>query len=183
MFNGHHPVLRSFFLIAVGLMFILLGSHAPWTARLNPQPLHTFIMDLPRHPLWSPPPTPTLEHFEDVFASERFSASAAIHVSVDWFKLFFEILVGLWLMMICIAFVYLVVADRRPDPVLQISCGIAAASTIGVVASVVLWVILGGWGPPCMEYLLPAGFILGSFVGWRWHQADLTGKPDSPMDL
>lgn len=183
MYNSPHPVLRSSFLISVGLMFVLLGFHAPWSARLDPQPSHTFIMDLPRHPLWSPPSAPTLEQFEEVFESERFPRSAAIHVRVEWLELFFEMLGWLLLLVLCIAIIYLAVPDRRPEPVLQISCGIAAASIVGLIASIILWVIWGGWGPPCLEFLLPAGFIIGAFVGWRWYRADSTGCADWPMVL
>lgn len=157
-------VLVAVFVGAIGLV----AWQGRWEGHLT-RGNHTWIVDLGRAPIWSPPPTPTYAIFQsDVEGSKGFPAEETPGLvfkrilRIDWMVI--DLLLFLWPATVVSGLVYLALRGERRDFLLHLGLCIGIGLSLGVVGCVGLWLLFGGWGPPAPELFGSLGLI-GGIVG------------------
>ena len=158
-----------------------LGGSAPvvWNGRWQGELSHgnrTWIIDLDRAPIWSPPANPTFARFTEAFkeskelpSEETPGVTTGRSLKVD--EMIVELLLYFWLVTVATGFLYFAGRGQRRDRVLHVVLSVGIGLTAALVVCAGLWATLGGWGPPFPEFLGGLGLALGIVVGWR------SGKP------
>lgn len=134
------------------------ATQARWAAKLQHHS-SDFTIRLPRAPLWDPPPLSTYADFhKTVSASPSPPRSfppetecTTVYV-LEREMMLLDVLLWLWVTTAVVSLFY--PGDRR-DRVIRTAAFSFLGITGGVGASVVLWMIYGGWGPPmphCFGY-------------------------------
>src|SRR3954449_10188862 len=104
-------ILRTLFLVAASIAVIVALWRTHWEARLSYE--GTAIIDLPRSPIWSPPPTPSYEVFRSTFNTlPTAAASASIRRVFRTDRTFFDFALYLWAVCTGFGVVYLCVRRR-----------------------------------------------------------------------
>lgn len=171
------PALRAAFLGMLVLLLAICAVRAPWLA-VGRASQGTYLMDLAAAPLWSPPPSPSRDHFVATFASLAATAETTlvIDVRVRWGCLLVttastfavpSLLCGLW---------YWAARERRLDAVLHAALGSGIGTLAAAVLCIALWAVLGGWGPPFAVPLAVIGPVAGA-LGGLWRHRRLARRP------
>jgi hypothetical protein len=152
---------------------------ARWEGRLV-RGNHTWLIDLGRHPVWSPPSPPDYERFRQEFEqSEDFPPphGCAIESSYRPAEVALEAVLYLWLVTGSCGLLYLGARGPRRDFVMHCAASVAAGLTAAVAACLALWCVAGGWGPP-----FPACFgVFGLVVGLARGIASFPGRGEAPV--
>src|SRR5258706_7466166 len=113
-------MLRTFFLVATVIVALIALSRAHWEGTLSDG--GTWIVDLPRSPVWSPPPVPAYETFRSTFDMLPVSATSAPIRRVfraDW--TFLDFTLYLWAVAAVFGIIYLCIHRRPRDPILHVA--------------------------------------------------------------
>ena len=159
--NGSPLTLSRVVLVLGGLACaFFVVTEAQWESRLE-HAGGAYIFHAPRAPLWSPPPKASYSEFREAFSgSQGFppeQSSTVVRV-LKWDWMLVEALLWLWAATGLASIVYL--GDER-DWVLRAAVFACLGLTAGALASVGLWVVLGGWGPPMPEFFGVVGLVVG----------------------
>jgi hypothetical protein len=134
---------------------------------------HQYLIDLDSTPLWSPPPAPSFADYSEHFTNDGdpLPSQGKIRVYHMWDSWILGIIM-IWLMgflaITPIAFLFFR-RDLALGALARVGAGLIGAS----LACFVLWLLVGGWGPPA-----PLLFgILGLIVGGIWAAIYVSQKP------
>jgi hypothetical protein len=161
--------LRRVFLAACIGCVAIVAWRGHWQGRLI-YANHTWIVDLSRAPIWAPPAVPPYSMFwEDFEASEGFPPEGASGVTIqrvlmlDWMAV--DLLLDLWVVTIAGGLLYLAVRGERRDLILHVGLSAGICLTVGAAASIGLWLLCGGWGPPAPGVFGGLSLIVGFVAG------------------
>ncbi len=143
-------------------------ARARWEAYVT-GPGGTWFLKLERAPLWAPPAIPDRSKFDETFAAGQAPAVAAetpVRRAVEWDWMLLEALIGLWGATGFASVVYFLVRGEHRDEILRVAAWVFFGLTAAAAASVGLWIWLGGWGPPLVDWLGPAGLVVGLVVAF-----------------
>lgn len=143
---------------------IQFATQARWQAKLQ-HPSGAYLFQLPRAPLWDPPPFPTYAEFQRTFSGPLSAPRSfppepectTVRV-LSWKGMLFEALLWLWLTTAVVSIFY--PWDRR-DRMVRTAAFAFLGLTGGACATVSLWLIHGGWGPPMPHYFGLFGLSVG----------------------
>lgn len=90
----------------------------------------------------------------------------------DWMIL--DFLVCVWAITAAFGIVYLLARPKRPDVFLHGVACIAAGLTGSAALCVLLWIILGGWGPPSPLFFGVVGHVAGLVLGAATYPRNVT---------
>lgn len=160
--------LRTIWFALLAAVVLWLSSRAPWLAELHHGGCG-YLLELGRAPVWNPPPEPSFARFAETFRQTlefpRFATVADdVRVAVMGDHFCGELLLGCSLPCALCGLWYWAVRGRRVDLVLHGALGVAVGVAAGAVGSIGLWFLLGGWGPPLLQFGL-SGFVLGGLTG------------------
>src|SRR5215831_18580004 len=118
-------VLRSAFLVTCLACPLLAMGNCRWQGKLTLD-YHTWIVDLGRTPLWSPPAVPSYAKFKEAFKDSadlptEDSAGLAITRQVDLESLVIELFPYLWIVTVVFGLLYLAGRGTRRDPILHVA--------------------------------------------------------------
>lgn len=161
--------LRLLFLACLASGTVLLLARVPWEARLRAPTAdgtHEWVIRLDRGPVWDPPPAPSREQFEEHFGRDKPPASGGeITRKADWAEVFDEGMLGLWVIAFGSALAYHGLRGERTDLVFQICSRLAWTIPAWGLVCVLVWLVVGGWGPPCCPGFLSLGLLHGLVAG------------------
>jgi hypothetical protein len=161
-------------LLAVGCMGAIAFSmcSTPWRACLvqqNREWKSEWIIQLGNGPMWERPVAPDYQAFRDHFEKpQNFPAPNDVWVittSYEPWNVILGSLIFCWPTTVVCGLLYHVFRGEKRDWVLHISLYIAIWLSASVGVCVVLWVIVGGWGPLAFDCFAVLGFIGGISSG------------------
>lgn len=136
---------------------MFIASNGRWEGRLVAGGV-TWHLDLTNAPLWSPPPVPNYDAFQQHFSAAAelpFEGTPGLSIDralkFDWMLV--ELLLLIWPISVVLGLLYRAVRGERRDLILHLALAVGVGLTCGAAACMGLWFIGGGWGPP-----LPAAF-------------------------
>lgn len=149
--------LRVLFLLTIGGGMALVFTRSPWEGHLRVGS-HTWILRLPPAPLWASPTVPPYRQFRETFEELPPSNTPGqeIRPVLKWDWMVLELLLYLWVTCGAFGLCYVLVRGRQRDPILHGGLGVGIGLTAGAAGCFLLWLALGGWGPP-----LPILFGMG----------------------
>jgi hypothetical protein len=148
---------------------VAVAWNGRWEARLSAGSA-TWIQDLPRAPIWSPPAEPDYARFREAFSGEGFPGPDQPGLSIrrvlklDWMAI--DLLFYLWPLTLAFGVVYLGLRERRRDMMLHLALSAGAGLTAAAVVCIGLWLVCGGWGAPAPEFFGAVGLVGGILTGW-----------------
>ncbi len=156
-------------LLALGCFGATLwaAAHADWEARVAPGD-GLDVMNLGRHPVWSPPESPaqfTFHSRSHRTESRPIRAGDVVAKSVRPADVAVEAAVLAWPTLAVVGVLYLASRGRRRSAALHCAGSVALGQCVALVACVAglqFWVSAGGW--PHLPYDLFAVGILGGLV-------------------
>lgn len=169
-------VLRWAFVgVAIGVCVYRLAVHGQWEGRLQHGRYQTWIIVLPKSPIWSPPPLPAYSDFAAVFDNDgdlpdEFSTPLVIERRLRFAFMYIDTLLWLWPVTLLAGIGYCVMRNDKRDWILYSALCIGTGLSSAVACSIVLWITLGGWGPPAPAFLGTVGLVAGAvatFVSFR----------------
>ena len=165
------------FAIQISIVLLIMGSfiwvvlNARWESTYVVQEEyggHTYIMRLAPSPLWAKPPLPSFEEFDDHFSSSALNQGGRITVHNKWSWWILD-LFSIWL-----------IASGFITPILLIfyrkhkTLGVFARVGVGLIISAsvcfLLWLSIGGWGPPSPLLFGILGLTGGGIWAFRFHE-------------
>jgi hypothetical protein len=169
--------MQILFLVVVASSLRVVATRVEWEGRLRVANF-TWITHLPLGPLWNPPEAPTYELFRDSFDDLPPAGAPGLSIEriLKWDWTLADLLLYLWVVNGLFGLLYLMLRRGRRDLVLHCGLGTALGLTGGAMACIGLWLVFGGWGPPCPEFFGLTGAIIG-LLGSRlsWHRNAGTG--------
>jgi hypothetical protein len=162
-------VLRWAFLVACFTCLVIVAWRGPWEGRLT-QANHTWIVDLGRAPVWTPPADSSYARFREVFeASQGLPVEGGQGITIrrvlkmDWMAT--ELFLYLWLVTLVSGLGYLAVRRERRSLILHLGLAVGIGLTVGAAGCIGLWLLIGGWGAPAPNFFGGLGLVLGVVVG------------------
>lgn len=157
--------------LRIGLLFSVVYAaatilnHGLWKGRYKS--VQTWSIQLEPSPVWNPPSIPTYEQFHSQFDAlpKNQAQGTSLTRILKWDWMVVDFLVYFWGITTGVSVVYLGIRAKRRDPVLQFTLWIAAGLTGSAVTCVLLWGVIGGWGPPWPLLFGVVGLILGPIIG------------------
>ncbi len=139
----------------------------------------TYIIDLDRSPLWSPPPSPDYAAFKSTFDDLPSSKPAEFTITRvhKWSWTLLDLALLFLLIGLISALVYFPLRKRLHDPVLHYAGWIGMGLAGSAILCFVLWVLVGGWGPPVPLLFTVLGVVSGAVV------AAITWRSESPNPI
>jgi len=127
-------------------------------------------MALAVQPIWSRPATPTREDLVSHFSGgeEPFPAEGVIIVRHKWSWWFFN-LVMTWLLGALIISPMALIFFRN-DALLGTVGRIGATLIGGAFVCFLVWLLIGGWGPPFPVGFAAVALVIGAIWSWRFLQ-------------
>jgi hypothetical protein len=129
----------------------------------------SWIIQLGNGPMWERPVAPDYQAFRDHFEKpQNFPAPNDVWVittSYEPWNVILGSLIFCWPTTVVCGLLYHVFRGEKRDWVLHISLYIAIWLSASVGVCVVLWVIVGGWGPLAFDCFAVLGFIGGISSG------------------
>jgi hypothetical protein len=154
------------FRFSILIIAVLTLSNAEWQGTLNTANNETYIMHLPRGPVWSPPPVPSYQEFRtqfDTLPADAKSAQRRRVFGAEEFSLRFELY--LWADTLVFGYLYLCFRRNARDPVLHLAVCLAATLTSAAIVSFAFWLLAGGFISPLPEILAGVAIAVGLIVG------------------
>ncbi|MBS0209323.1 MAG: hypothetical protein JSS27_10240 [Planctomycetes bacterium] len=144
------------------------ASSVPWKAECVID-RHNLSMHLSPHPVWAPPRSPAYSEFQAAFHSliEMPPNSTSISVRVLWGAAAIEVVLMFWVVSILVALVSFMENPRRIEFPVVFARSFALCLTFAAGSCFVLYVIVGGWGPPFPEFFAVCGLVAGAFFGFQ----------------
>lgn len=156
--------------IAIGVCFDRLAVNGQWEGRLRHSVFRTSIIDLPRSPIWSPPPLPDYADFpadsDDGGLPAESSTPLVIERRLRFTFMYIDTLLWLWPVTLLAGVGYRVLRDNQRDRVLHLALCIGIGLSSAAACSIVLWMMLGGWGPPAPVFLGTVGLVAGAIAAF-----------------
>lgn len=154
--------LRTFLIVGVVGAGILTFGRADWEGRLR-RANYTWIIRLERAPVWNAPPAPTYSRFQATFDDLPPSPSSGmtIYTACKWDWTFVRFCLYLWIVAGIMGIAYTIFRSRKRDWLLHGALCVGIGLTAGAGTSFALWLIFGGWGPPCPEVFAMLGLLTG----------------------
>jgi hypothetical protein len=157
-------LIRFLFLsLAVASIIASIGF-AHWESRLL-RGNETFILDLPASAIWMSPRVPEYSEFEAMFNElpETQPANSTIGNRVRWDSVFLSFAV-------CVAGIGFIAAPvalflKNRDNIIYYWTCTAIGLIGGFVSSFLLWIVIGGWGPPFPVFFAVVGLVGGFGIG------------------
>jgi|GEM_PF-2251531 len=163
-----------------------LSLHGRWESAYTvrtPHGMRSYLLDIPNHALWNTPAYPTVAAFSAAFPDTEtpFPVNGTVtgYHKWDWWLID---LLTVWL--VSFAFIVLVgLSFSFKTPAWGALMRVGGGLYLGAGVCVVLWIIMGGWGPPAPLICGVAGIIAG--IGWamqhiRAHDGAETGPVSHP---
>jgi CHASE2 domain-containing sensor protein len=79
----------------------------------------------------------------------------------DW--TFLDFTLYLWAVAAVFGIIYLCIHRRPRDPILHVALCLGATLTVAALICFLLWLVVGGWGPPAPELFGGLAILLGLF--------------------
>ena len=126
----------------------------------------TFTSDLPPNPIWDPPALPTYESISSQFDLPiEQPDDCEISMRLRWGGMLLEFAFYMFILSTFLVCVFYHPHKFKPSRFLHAT----ACVTISILASCclcfVLWLIIGGWGPPVPILFILIGFVVGIYWG------------------
>jgi hypothetical protein len=143
---------------------------AHWMTSLRAPELELNALHADTAPLWSPPSAMSLAEvraMEDLFSEwHRVDpAQVSSRVVTHWDPMVGHLLLLLPPALVFPGWLYTRERGRRRDAVLHYGLRAGCGLALGLLASVGLWAVVGGWGPPLFLQLAVVGLVLGLLAG------------------
>ena len=122
--------------------------------------LHRFLMDLDSRPLWDPPHAPARSAFEAHFSRGSLPDGGVITVFHEWDLWLHGVLAAWWVGSLLIVPVSFLVYRR--NRALGSLARLGAGLVVAALACLLLWLAIGGWGPPAPLFFGVMGLLGGS---------------------
>lgn len=135
----------------------------------------TYLIELDRAPAWKPPEPPEPAKFVEAFRvrHELMPEDMVIRTHLKWDFMLLDFLLWFWGVSILFGVVSLSTAAGRHSISVYLIRWVAVSLTGAAAASVVLWEVAGGWGPPEPFHFAFGGIIAGIGLGIReWSQQE-----------
>ena len=164
--------LRIVFFCTLAGAALAAAWRAQWEAAVSIDD-RSWIIDLPRAPLWAGPAVPAYSafaEFPDLPPLRPAGATIQRSLRFDWMMQDFM----LWLWGLCMGcgLLYLMLRDGRRDWILHEALAIGIGLTISAGACVGLWMVFGGWGPPAPLVFGITGLLAGLIVGAAKYESE-----------
>lgn len=158
---------QCFYVLFVAAQIYCLAT-CPWSASLVPASGGNCLLNLPTSPIWSPPETPTYADFVKSLPSLGGTPEPPhpprVYPNIG--SLFFHFVLWLWLLCVVVAIIYSTLFQRYRDWFLDIVWWTAISMTTSAMLCIILWIALGGWGPPALILFAFAGLIAGPCIAF-----------------
>jgi hypothetical protein len=126
-------------------------------------------MDIGRHPFWHMPDEPDYRAFREHFAESKDFPSVPencdIRVTYEPAAVGMLALAYCWPIAILFGLLYRAIRGSKRDMILHCALHLALGLLAGVGLCIVVWLVLGGWGPPALELFVALGVIGGIASG------------------
>jgi hypothetical protein len=156
-------VLRLLFLMAFVGCLTMAAARAQWEGQFVVGN-HTWLIHLPRAPIWSPPDVPTYSEFQGFPDLPPASTpDLTIRRVLKWDWTIVELLLSVWGITVLFSAAYIVWRGERRDFLFHSILGAAIGMTSGAVLCLGVWLLCGGWAPPAPELFGLAGLVVGLF--------------------
>ena len=161
-------ILRFTFLAALVLSILFVAARGRWEGSLT-LGNRTWIIDLERAPVWSPPAVPPYELFTRTFHDLPAASTPGLEIMrvFKWEWVLVEFALYLWGITLVFGLLYLSEPGRRRDAALHYALSVAAGLTGAAFICVALWLVFGGWGPPFPVFFSLLGITSGILIGRR----------------
>ena len=176
--------LRWVFLLACLGCVAVVAWNGRWEGRLT-RGNHTWIVDLDRTPVWTPPPDPSYARFQKDFKeSQSFPAEETPDLAIrralklDWMAV--DLLVYLWPVSVVAGLLYLATRGTRRDLILHLGLSAGIGLSAGAAACMGLWLLFGGWGPPVPEFFGGLGLVVSLVAGLASFKRDRAVRGTAP---
>lgn len=164
-----------FILLTIGVLGWSVHD-VPWETRYTPPGgSHTYSIVHQPSPLWAPPSAMDVAAFRENWGSAddrpRILDSGRVESVINW-EMWLTGIAAFW-----VIFGGLLWPVFRLGARWERSWARAAGFSLGLLAGsascFVLWLFIGGWGPPA----IPLFALGGGFLGWRWSR-----RPSVPCE-
>ncbi|MEM7147162.1 MAG: hypothetical protein AAF591_18745 [Verrucomicrobiota bacterium] len=164
------PIIVALFFVGT---LVWMAFHGRWGSAYTlqeEQGSHSYLMDLSSRPLWDRPSAPTFADFTQHFSSSSLPDTGEITVYHKWDWWLIDVFM-IWLIGSLVIAPISFLAFRR-DRALGVFARVGAGLIASALACFLLWLAVGGWGPPA-----PLLFgIIGLVAGGIW-AASYVKKP------
>jgi hypothetical protein len=154
------------FLAAVILIAVwTLSSGIWWGALFDGK--QTWLIDLPKQPVWSPPSPPSYADFRREFNElpPEQSKEAATSIKLKWDFMLTTFLLYLWGTSVLFAAITLPGPAELRNIGIHVIRSLALSLSGSAAACVAIWLAIGGWGPPSPNFFGVAGLVIGIWMG------------------
>ncbi len=160
--------LRSSFILAAAVLLLVTLLCGQWQGHLKYGGT-TFIVDLPRAPVWSAPTLPTYATFQSTFTDlpTQQPANSRIIRYLKWDWMFFEFALWLWGITAVVGLLYVGIRGSNLDPFLDHVWHVGIGMTLAAFTSLAIWIVFGGWGPPFPIFFAVIGVVGGLLAAGR----------------
>ncbi len=127
----------------------------------------TYIVTLPENAIWNPPAVPAYSEFTSTFDSLPTTQpkGSMIYRVLKWDWMLLEFMLYCLGAFCLIAPVYLLTRRSRPDVVLHIVSCIGIGLLLAALLCFIIWLAIGGWGPPAPLFFAMIGLGGGALFG------------------
>lgn len=165
------------FATVTGMLVLWKCSNGIWDGRLFDGGRTWTIELVDRAPIWKPPEPPKPAEFGEAFRvrPESMTEDMVIRTHLKWDFMLLDFF--LWFLGVSLFFgvVSLSAPTGRHSISVHLIRWIAVALSGAAAACVVLWLVVGGWGPPEPLFFASGGVVAGIVLGIRkWSQQDIS---------
>ncbi|MEM7790385.1 MAG: hypothetical protein AAF546_03195 [Verrucomicrobiota bacterium] len=174
------PVIVSLFLVGT---LVWLAFHGRWESAYilqKEQGSHTYLMDLSSRPLWDRPSAPSFADFAQHFSSSSLPDSGEITVYHKWDWWLLDVFM-IWLIGSLVIAPISFLAFRR-DRALGVFARVGAGLIASAIACFVLWLAVGGWGPPAPLFFAIIGLVTGGIWAAIYAKKSPTANKSATVD-
>jgi hypothetical protein len=160
--------LRIVFVALLSGSALLMLTRGSWEGHLV-RGNHTSIISLSSRPVWSPPPVPSYETFRETFTDlplERAPGTDIVRVFRYDAAVFGFLLLAVASAGLC-GLLHLLTRRGGRDAIFHYALFIAIGFIAAAATCFVVWLVVGGWGPPFPLAFALLGIGFGIYLGKR----------------
>jgi hypothetical protein len=153
------------FVAVVVLISLWVLSNGIWLGTLF-DGNQTWLIHLDSQPVWSPPATPAYADFQIVFNDlpPQQSMRSKIDIQLEWD--FMLVTFFLYLLGASVLFgIHTLIRPGRRSLGVYIIRSLAISLTGAAATCFVVWLLVGGWGPPSPLFFGLVGLVVGIWIG------------------
>ena len=126
----------------------------------------TFTSDLPPNPIWDPPALPTYESISSQFDLPiEPPEDCEITMRLRWGGMLLEFAFYMFILATFLVCVFYHPHKSKPSRFLHATACVIISILASCCFCFVLWLIIGGWGPPVPILFILTGFVFGIYWG------------------